>query len=164
MFMKPIFVLSMVFLFAACGTTNPKSRLSNSAHTAGICTHSSTRFNCVQFVTNYDGDTITVDIPGVHGLLGKNAKIRLRGVDTPEIRTRNTCEKAAGLRAKALVEVTLAQARRVDLTNVSRGKYFRIVADVMADGQSLSKTLISARLAYPYDGGNKPSVDWCKLF
>ncbi|MBF0370483.1 MAG: hypothetical protein HQL52_13605 [Magnetococcales bacterium] len=35
---------------------------------------------------NYDGDTIRFDIPGVHPLLGDNISIRVRGVDTPEIR------------------------------------------------------------------------------
>ena len=30
------------------------------------CDHTDTRFNCVKYVSNYDGDTITIDIPNIH--------------------------------------------------------------------------------------------------
>ncbi|PIT99828.1 MAG: hypothetical protein COT74_08565 [Bdellovibrionales bacterium CG10_big_fil_rev_8_21_14_0_10_45_34] len=37
--------------------------------------------------------------------------------------------------------------------NVSREKYFRILADVFVDGNSLSAHLMKMGLAYSYDGG-----------
>ncbi len=39
---------------------------------------------------------------------------------------------------------------------MQRGKYFRIVADVYVDGNSLADELLQAELAKPYDGGKKP--------
>ena len=58
------------------------------------CIHDEKTFRCVQYVRNYDADTITFNIPKTHPLLGKEANIRVFGVDTPEIRTRNKLEKA----------------------------------------------------------------------
>ncbi len=42
-----------------------------------------------------------------------------------------------------------------------RGKYFRIVARVVADGQDLSEMLIEKQLAVPYGGGTK-TKEWCE--
>jgi endonuclease YncB( thermonuclease family) len=113
-------------------------------------------------VKNYDADTITVNIPGLHPVVGKNMNIRVRGVDTPEIRTKNSCEKEKGRHAKKLVRNLLKKAKRIDLTNIERGKYFRIVADVVIDGKSLTAYLVKNGLGYPYEGGTKKTINWCK--
>ena len=132
------------------------------AYANNECAHNNSSFHCVEFVKNYDADTITVNIPGLHPLVGKNMKIRVRGVDTPEIRTKNKCEKAKGRHAKKLVKALLKNAKRIDLENIERGKYFRIVADVLIDGKNLTHYLVKNGLGYPYDGGTKSKVNWCK--
>lgn len=116
----------------------------------------------MKYIKNYDADTITVDIPGLHPLIGKKMNIRVRGVDTPEIRTKNKCEKEKGRHAKKLVKSLLKKAKRIDLVNIERGKYFRIVADVVLDGKNLTSYLVKNGLGYPYDGGTKKKVNWCK--
>jgi micrococcal nuclease len=40
------------------------------------------------------------------------------------------------------------------------GKYFRIAADIIIDGESLADMLIEAGMAIKYDGGKK-SDKWC---
>lgn len=127
------------------------------------CQHDEKTFRCVKYMRNYDADTITFDIPQVHPLLGKAIAIRVNGVDTPEIKTKNKCEKDAGRNAKRLVENLLKRAKRIDLMNVKRGKYFRIVADVIIDGQNLTDYLLKNQLAYAYDGGTKKKVNWCNF-
>ena len=89
-----------------------------SVHSAKDCGHEKDSFRCVQYVKNYDADTITVNIPGLHPVVGKNMNIRVRGVDTPEIRTKNSCEKEKGRHAKKLVRNLLKKAKRIDLTNI----------------------------------------------
>jgi len=54
----------------------------------------------------------------------------------------------------------LTIAKVVELRNLQRGKYFRIVADVYADGINVGDQLINEGLAVPYDGGRK-TKDWC---
>lgn len=126
------------------------------------CSHDSKNFRCVKYIKNYDADTVTFNIPSVHPLIGDKINIRVLGVDTPEIRTKNKCEKEKARNAKRLVKNLLKNAKRIDLTNVSRGKYFRVVADVIIDGKSLSYYLLKNGLAVAYDGGKKKAVNWCQ--
>ncbi|WII71532.1 thermonuclease family protein [Bdellovibrio sp. 22V] len=127
------------------------------------CRHDEKVFRCVEVVNNYDGDTLTVNIPHVPALIGKNISVRVSGIDTPEIKTKNQCEKNAGRIARNLVSATLKKAKSVELHNVQRDKYFRILADVIVDGQSLKDILLKNNLAYAYDGGTKKHPDWCKV-
>ena len=136
--------------------------ITTSAFSAGLCDHTDTRFNCVQFVKNYDADTITFNIPGIHSLLGRNISVRVMGIDAPELRTKDQCEKSKSKEAKTLVHKLLKNARRIDLVDVKRGKYFRIVANVIIDGKSLSQQLLDRKLAYSYDGGTKSKINWCQ--
>ncbi|CAC9586898.1 hypothetical protein [Bathymodiolus heckerae thiotrophic gill symbiont] len=46
------------------------------------------------------------------------------------------------------------------MTNLQRGKYFRVVANVLVDGVSLEQELLDNKLAYRYDGGRK--LSWCE--
>ena len=55
----------------------------------------------------------------------------------------------------------LKDAETINLKNIERGKYFRIVADVFVDGKSLADELIEAGLAVADDGGTK-TKDWCE--
>lgn len=126
------------------------------------CKHDDNIFRCVEVVKNYDGDTLTVNIPDVPALIGKNISVRVLGIDTPEVKTKNSCEKQAGRMAKNLVSSTLRGAKNIELHNVQRDKYFRILADVIIDGKSLKEVLIKNKLATAYDGGTKKSVDWCQ--
>lgn len=132
---------------------------------AADCPHGSDRFNCVKFVKNYDGDTITVDVPGVHPFFGKNLKVRLRGIDTPELRGKAQCEKDWGRSAKKLVESELKYAKRIDLKINHKNKfdkYGRLLAFVLYDNKDLSEILLKNRMAIRYSGKTKPIVDWCK--
>ncbi|KYG70161.1 nuclease [Bdellovibrio bacteriovorus] len=130
---------------------------------AQVCLHDDTTFRCVKVLKNYDGDTLTVNIPNVPALIGKNISVRVSGIDTPEVKTKNRCEKEAGKIARNLVANTLKNAKTVELHNVQRDKYFRILADVMVDGRSLKEILLKNNLAYTYDGGTKKHPDWCKV-
>lgn len=127
------------------------------------CEHSRTALNCVEFLKNYDGDTLTVNVPGVHPLFGEKISVRVFGIDAPEKTGRKPCEKARARAAQRLIENVLKQAKRIDLRNVQRDKYFRILADVWADESSVADILIKNGLAYLYDGGHKPElVNWCR--
>jgi micrococcal nuclease len=126
------------------------------------CMHDKDNFNCVEYVKNYDADTVTFNIPYIHPLFGSKINVRVLGVDTPELRTKDKCEKEKGHIAKDLVTALFKNAKRIDLKNIKRGKYFRIVADIVIDGQSLTTYLLKNGLAYSYDGGTKKVMDWCR--
>jgi micrococcal nuclease len=118
-------------------------------------------FENVQFVNNYDGDTITFNIPNTPAIVGENMLIRVREIDTPELRkTSCPAEKEKALRAKQLVHSLLKDARRINLHRIARGKYFRMLADVEFDGQDLATVLMNENLAVKYSGGKK-KFNWC---
>ena len=114
-----------------------------------------------EIINVYDGDTFRVDIYSYPPILGKNISIRVNGIDTPEIRGSCENEKSLAKKAKNHTKNALMKAKKIQLTNIQRGKYFRIVADVMLDGTSLGDELISKKLAVAYFGGKK-SWDWCQ--
>ena len=115
----------------------------------------------VVYVRNYDGDTITFNLPGLHPIIGEKVSIRVNGIDSPEIRGKCEQEKYSAKQARELVADILMDAERIDLKNIERGKYFRIAADVFVDGESLADILIEAGMAVRYDGGTK-TKDWCE--
>ena len=127
------------------------------------CTHDKNNFRCVKYIKNHDGDTITVNIPHVHSLIGQSIKIRLKGINTAEINSKNSCEQDKAVQAKHLVAKKLQSAKTIHLLNISRGTFFRIVADVIADGQSLSKILLNEKLAHPYKKKSKTKMNWCTM-
>ncbi len=110
----------------------------------------------VELVRVVDGDTIMVNIEGWPEIVGRNIGIRVAGCDTPELRDKRPDVREMAYRAKNTVRMVLENAQVIELRNISRGKYFRLVADVYADGANLTNILITAGLAQPYDGGTKP--------
>jgi endonuclease YncB( thermonuclease family) len=110
-------------------------------------------------ISVYDGDTFRVNIDSLPPIVGKNIAIRVNGVDTPEIRGKCQYEKNLALKARDFVRVKLANAKEIKLTNLQRGKYFRVVANVVVDGVSLEQELLDNKFAYEYSGGKKSS--WC---
>jgi len=109
----------------------------------------------------YDGDTFRVNINSYPKVIGYRMAIRVNGIDTPEMKGKCKKEKTLARKAKQITVSTLRSAKVIELRNIQRGKYFRIVADVYADNKSLADELIKNNLAVRYNGGTKVK-DWCK--
>ena len=107
----------------------------------------------------YDGDTFKVNIDDWPSIIGENTSIRIKGVDTPELRAQCRAEKTLAQQAKQFTLSSLEQAKTIELRNIERGKYFRLLADVYVDGENLADLLISNGHGYIYDGGKRRS--WC---
>jgi micrococcal nuclease len=119
----------------------------------------------------YDCDTITIacKVPYLTTLPESNIMyrfhVRLLGIDSPEMKSRNEDEKTiAHLAQKSLSELILNKI--VILKNTSTDKYGRILANVYTDdGTELSNWAISNRFAVSYDGGTKtPPKSWSEYY
>lgn len=108
----------------------------------------------------YDGDTFRVNIHSWPTVSGERIPVRVNGIDTPEMRGKCQSEKDRARKAKQFTVQTLRTAKTIELRNIQRGKYFRLVADVYTDGKSLAEGLINKQFAVRYDGGTK--INWCK--
>ena len=110
-----------------------------------------------------DGDTIDALIDVGFDIWVKK-RIRYKGIDTWESRTRDLAEKAKGLEAKArnkelLLEVS-ENSGYFRLKSYGVGKYGRVLAEIFiedAEGKqyNINETLIAEGHGYVYDGGKK---------
>jgi micrococcal nuclease len=111
-----------------------------------------------QVVSVYDGDTITVR---ARIWLGQEVetKVRLDGIDTPELRGKCKDEKELAKKARDFL-VKLAGST-VTLRDIRYGKYAgRVVAKVFTEGgDDLAASLIKAGHGRPYGGGKRQG--WC---
>lgn len=109
----------------------------------------------------YDGDTITVDISlGFHVNM-TDIKVRLVGIDTPEVRTRDLDEKEKGLATRDWLRERIL-GKKVLLHTAKRGKFGRwlgTIWDLEKDKpefeNSYNKQLINEGLAKEYWGGKR---------
>lgn len=112
-----------------------------------------------EYLRAYDGDTIYVDIMAFPPIVGRNIPIRVRGLETPEIRGKCEQEKRLAYEARDFVEATMVGAKEVRLTKIGRGSFFRLIATVVVDGNNLTDLVIDAGLGKPYDDPDKD--EWC---
>lgn len=109
----------------------------------------------------YDGDTFTIstkfpwDITNTYRF-----SVRIKGIDCPELRTKNLIEKDIALRAKQYAIELLSKSNNfVFLHNIIYDKYGRLCADVTLDMTTINNNfallMLEKRLAVKYDGGTK---------
>ena len=96
----------------------------------------------------YDGDTITCDIDCGFGVWLKNQKIRLYGLNCPEIRGANRqkgLESRDRLREKILNKCVLIQTLKD-----KKGKYGRYLGIIYYNNENINNWLIKNKLAIEY--------------
>ena len=108
----------------------------------------------------YDGDTFTINIDGdCPNILCSKIPVRINGIDAPELRGKCEQEKSGAMDSRAYLANLLLNAKDIELRNVHRDKYFRINAEVFADGVNVGSDMISKGLARPYRGDKRSR--WC---
>ena len=111
-----------------------------------------------------DGDTIDVDIDLGFGVWLKKQRIRMMGIDTPESRTSDDEEKVFGLMAKERLTNLIAGAKVLKTYNDERGKYGRILGEVIcyfaAEDRwaGSSEIMISEGHGVAYHGQSKDDI------
>ncbi|WP_447987578.1 thermonuclease family protein [Nitrospira sp. Nam74] len=109
----------------------------------------------------HDSDTCTVSLADLPPLFGEHINIRILGIDTPQLNGQCEREKSLAQQARALLESTVRHAKHIEITDVLRDKYFRMLGRLVVDGEDLGAKLLAAGLAVPYSGGAKIK-DWCQ--
>ena len=92
-------------------------------------------------------------------ILGLKKRIRFKGVDTWECRTRDLDEKKKGLAAKAFTKDLLENSDdgKFALRSHGVGKYGRVLGELFVKGEtkSVNDLLLENGHAYEYEGGKK---------
>ena len=108
-----------------------------------------------------DGDTVDVDIDLGFGVWLRKERIRLRGIDTPESRTRDLEEKKYGLMAKLFLQKMLSESDIILKTfKDAEGKFGRILGDLYQtnDSTSINQHLVNNHHAVIYNGQSKEQI------
>ena len=96
----------------------------------------------------YDGDTITVDFDLGFGILIRKQKIRLLGINTPEVRGP---EKPQGIISRnALRKRILGKVVTIKTFKDKKGKYGRWLGEVFMEEENINQWLISEGYAKEY--------------
>ena len=112
----------------------------------------------------YDGDTFYAEtLDCGWGVSVNKPKFRIARIDTPEKgwRAKTDRERELALEAKAFLKNALAVSHEVLVYSDSgRGKYGRLLVEVLCDGINIGDALIEAGFARRYEGGKKSDVPW----
>lgn len=108
-----------------------------------------------------DGDTVDVDIDLGFGVMLKDERVRIMGIDTPESRTSDKVEDLFGEAAKARLKQILGD-ECILKTQVNKhgedmkGKFGRVLGDFIAqDGRMITEIMTQEGHCVPYFGGSK---------
>ena len=104
-----------------------------------------------------DGDTVDALIDVGFSIMTKK-RIRFRGINTPESRTRDKEEKVRGLAAKdRVVELLSENDNKFVLKSYGVGKYGRCLGELFVEGheESVNQVLINEGHAVEYWGGKR---------
>ena len=83
------------------------------------------------------------------------------GIDTPESRTRNKDEKARGLLAKIFLQEQIDSCTNlvIQTKKDAKGKFGRILGDLVADGKNINQLMIAKHMAVRYIGQSKSDIE-----
>ena len=96
----------------------------------------------------YDGDTITADIDLGFKVWRRDEKLRLFGIDAPEVRGET---RPAGLQARDALRSRILNRDVIVCTIKDKtGKYGRYLAEVFLDGENINAWLVAEGHAIPY--------------
>lgn len=101
------------------------------------------------FVTEvYDGDTITVDIELGFGIKLTDQKIRLFGINAPELKGKT---KTEGIKSRdKLTELVLNKQIKIQTIKDKKEKYGRILGKIWIDETLINDVLITEGFVVPY--------------
>ena len=108
-----------------------------------------------------DGDTIDVVLDLGFDILYRT-RVRLYGIDTPESRTRDKDEKARGKLAGTFLKQAIKNGSEVVIETKlkdSKGKFGRVLGDVIIDGVNINQEMIKYSHAVAYFGQSKEAIE-----
>lgn len=109
----------------------------------------------------YDGDTITISATvSKCSYTFYKFSVRLRGIDTPEIKAKTDDEKKAAINARDILSNKILY-KSISLKDVKYDKYGRLLAEVYFKGKNINQWMLDNNMGIAYDGGTKHSpLSW----
>lgn len=115
-----------------------------------------------------DGDTIRVTVNEWPPVIGHRIPVRISDINAPERRSRcdteaeKVRERQLAADARIYLVERLRSAETIELRQIERGSFYRIIAQVWADGENVGQEMLEAGHALPYASGQSGQA-WCGL-
>lgn len=115
-----------------------------------------------------DGDTFRATVDEWPAVIGERIPVRISGINAPERRSRcdteaeKERERELAADARIYLVERLRGAETIELRQIERGSFFRIIAEVWADGENVGQEMLEAGHALPYVTGQSGQA-WCGL-
>lgn len=115
-----------------------------------------------------DGDTFRATISDWPPIIGERIPVRIAGINAPERRSRcdteaeKERERELAADARIYLVERLRGAETIELRQIERGSFFRIIAEVWADGEDIGAEMLAEGHALPYQDGQGGKA-WCGL-
>jgi len=111
-----------------------------------------------RIISVYDGDTVRADVDLGMGIWARNVKLRLKGIDSSELRSRSLTETRKAVKAREALEVKVLNKEVTIETHKDRtGKYGRYLATIWIEDDSRSErwknvndSMVQEGYAVPY--------------
>ena len=100
-------------------------------------------------ISVYDGDTFKISIPDYPPIVGSNISVRIKGINTPEIKGGTKESKENAIKSRDFLEKIL-KSGNISLHNISRDKYFRLLSEVRVDNIDVTTLMIKNGYATNY--------------
>lgn len=108
-----------------------------------------------EIINVVDGDTVDAKID-LGFQIYWHTRLRLNGINTPELHSGSADEHAAAVKAKdRLAELVLGKTAAVKTFKDKTEKYGRYLAELVVDGDNINMRLVSEGLAKRYSGGKR---------
>ena len=143
--MKPTIILLLISLLSASDLIHTKVSISP---------------NSIKYI--YDGDTLTIECLADFKCQKNALKVRIMGVDTPEIKGKCRSEIVLARKAKQFTVEFVRTKSDIVLAYDEYNKYDRygrLLAYLSVNGRDLSESLIENNLGRRYNGGKR--LSWC---
>jgi endonuclease YncB( thermonuclease family) len=109
----------------------------------------------------YDGDTFTIEAKDK--LTNTNYRVRILGIDTPELGWRAKCAEEGKLSVTSREFLkTMILGKTVNLSSLGKDKYGRLLANVSINETDVGTELLKNKLAVVYGKTDKKPV-WCDI-
>lgn len=116
-------------------------------------------YHVKEIVKIVDGDTVDLVLDLGFSTFVQQ-RLRLKGIDTPEMNSSNENERLIANEAKGYVSLWLINQKKLTVKTFKDDKYGRIIAEIYGDDSfCLNKILIDNGYAWEYDGSGQRNKD-----
>ena len=153
--------LACIFIVASCHPLLQRTTAGQDIKTRTATEDGGHRYLVKQINKVIDGDTFDATLFCREMPLCTNIRIRIMGINCPELRANCKEEQKKALIARETLRSLLNNAHQIEVVLYPKDKYDRCLGDIYVDSQNVADMLLEKGLAKPYYGKGK-MLSWCE--